>query len=137
MIEVLTPKQKAVYELLITDMSFSDIKDELCMTSCGFNYHRRRLYEIFDCNSRTDLIVDHVETNFNYVELPFVARLNELQKAVYSLSIKGFTVDEVVDILKVSRSQSALARRRVLAAAKCRSVVDLIFKSYGVQHERV
>jgi len=136
MIEFLTPKQVEVYNLLITDMSFDDIKKELGLKTGGFNFHANNLYAIFDCNGRNSLIADYVETNFDYVELPFVRGLDELKKAVYSLTIKGYTVDEIAEILKVSHSQSALKRRQVLSASNCRNVMSLIFKSYGVQYEK-
>jgi DNA-binding CsgD family transcriptional regulator len=53
----LTPREKEVFDLLLTDRTLKVIAGELDISYSGVKFHTKKIYRKFDIQSRTELIV--------------------------------------------------------------------------------
>jgi DNA-binding CsgD family transcriptional regulator len=64
----LSPREKEVFELLLTDRSLKMIADELNISYSGVNSHTKKIYRKFGVQSRTELMVAHDKSRFPAAE---------------------------------------------------------------------
>ena len=55
--EVLTPKEKVVFELLLEGMTLRQIAGELSMKYDSVNFHYKNIYRKLEVNSKIELIL--------------------------------------------------------------------------------
>ena len=93
----LTPREKDVYKLLITNSSIDDIAKKLCLTSSTVRTHRTSIYQKLLVNSRTELMADVIQrlqkeiSTINQTEdfLKEISDLNEVELGLYKYQLIG------------------------------------------------
>jgi len=135
--KILTPRQKDVYELLITDLSYPEIMEKLNLTIGGLRFHIGYIFTKLDYDSRLALLCEHLECSSNHTfNMPeFMNELSEQHKIIFMYVIKGYKNAEIASLMGYSESYAIVRRCRIYRLAKVKSAFELVRKCYVENEE--
>lgn len=131
----LNRSQSRIYNNLITTLNYEQIQEKLKLSSCSVRCHTANILDIFDANSRLDLICQHYaeSDDFTLIEQDFTSKFDEFESNVFTYTIKGYSVKETAYCLSVKLSVITYARKRIYKYAGVTNAYNLVYQSYGVK----
>ena len=131
----LTPKQDHIYNLLLTNTNYKQIRSVLGISTGGLAFHINNIFNLLSFKSRAELVVEHYEVH-GVVNVKFDWNLLPKRSwPIINLLLKGYTVNETAELLECSIAKVNQQRQMVFKITGAENALDLIFKYYGVEKD--
>lgn len=129
----LTPKQDRMYNLLLTNATYKQLRGVLGIKTSTLTFHVNNIFNVLGFKSRAELVVDHYELH-GVVNVKFDWNLLPKRSwPIINLLLKGYTVNETAELLECSIAKVNQQRHMVFKITGAENALDLIFKYYGVE----
>jgi DNA-binding NarL/FixJ family response regulator len=131
----LTLTQRKMYDMLITAMTYPEIEKASGLAKSTVSLHSNSVMAELGYSSRIDLICDYYEGSdvHEQRDCAFIYNLTESQHTVFTLTLKGYKVAEIGEMLTLSAYHVRYTRHQVFFAANVSSAIELVHKCYGVK----
>jgi DNA-binding CsgD family transcriptional regulator len=131
----LTIAQSRVYDNLITALSYSEIQKKMKLSRGGVRCHVAAILIKMEVNSRLDLACQYYAESDNHalIEHDFIRDFDDFEWTIFTYTIKGYSLKEIMENLGLGRSKVVFARQRIYKIAEVKSAFELVCKCYGVK----